>query len=125
MKTSSKKKKLNHFLAVWDMYGLESLHDVLHAKKLHDEWEKAKVLAILKEEKIPPAPKIIPLNTLLMRARVNSPRFYEIYEFATPFSFQEISKMFKEDPQTMADTVRKVGYKIYSDRVEIDKRVIV
>jgi hypothetical protein len=122
---SSKKKKLNHFLAVWDMYGLESLHDVLYAKKLHDEWEKAKVLAILKEEPIPPAPRIIPLNTLLMRARVNSHRFYEIYEFATPFSFQEISKMFKEDPQTMADTVRKVGYKIYSDRVEIDKRVIV
>jgi len=122
---SSKKKKLNHFLAVWDMHGLESLHDVLHAKKLHDEWEKAKVLAILKEEKIPPAPRIIPLNALLLRARYNSHRHYEIYEFATPFSFQEIKKMFEEDPQTMANTVREVGYKIHSDRVDVDTRVIV
>jgi hypothetical protein len=122
---SSKKKKLNHFLAVWDMYGLESLHDVLHAKKLHDEWEKAKVLAILKEEELPSQPRTIPLNVLLLRARVNSHRYYEIYEFTTPFSFQEIKNMFKEDPQTMANTVREVGYKIYSDLVEIDKRVIV
>jgi hypothetical protein len=122
---SSKKKKLNHFLAVWDMYGLESLHDVLHAKKLHDEWEKAKVLAILKEEELPSQPRTIPLNALLLRARMNTHRCYEIYEFATPFSFKEIEKMFKEDPQTMANTVREVGYKIHSDRVEIDKRVIV
>jgi len=122
---SSKKKKLNHFLAVWDMYGLESLHDVLHAKKLHDEWEKAKVLAILKEEELPPAPRIIPLNALLLRARVNTHRCYEIYEFATPFSFQEIKKMFEEDPQTIADSIREIGYKVYSDRLAVDKRVIV
>jgi hypothetical protein len=122
---SSKKKKLNHFLAVWDMYGLESLHDVLYAKKLHDEWEKAKVLAILKEEELPSQPRTIPLNALLLRARYNSHRHYEIYEFTTHFSFQEIKNMFKEDPQTMANTVREVGYKIHSDRVEIDKRVIV
>jgi len=122
---SSKKKKLNHFLAVWDMYGLESLHDVIEAKKLYDEWEKGKMMAILKEELYPPQPRTIPLNVLLLRARVNSHRYYEIYEFTTPFSFQEIKNMFKEDPQTMANTVREVGYKIYSDLVEIDKRVIV
>ena len=122
---SSKKKKPNHFLAVWDMYGLESLHDVLHAKKLLDEWEKGKMMAILKEELYPPQPRTIPLNVLLLRARVNTHRCYEIYEFTTPFSFKEIEKMFKEDPQTMADSIREIGYKVYSDRLAVDKRVIV
>jgi hypothetical protein len=122
---SSKKKKPNHFLAVWDMYGLESLHDVLHAKKLLDEWEKGKMMAILKEELYPPQPRTIPLNVLLLRARVNTHRCYEIYEFTTPFSFAEIKKMFEEDPQTIADSIREIGYKVYSDRLAVDKRVIV
>jgi hypothetical protein len=122
---SSKKKKLNHFLAVWDMYGLESLHDVLHAKKLLDEWEKGKMMAILKEELYPPQPRTIPLNVLLLRARMNTHRCYEIYEFTTPFSFAEIKKMFEEDPQTIADSIREIGYKVYSDRLAVDKRVIV
>ena len=122
---SSKKKKLNHFLAVWDMYGLESLHDALEAKKQFDDWEKAKMMAILKEEPYPPQPRTIPLNVLLLRARVNTHRCYEIYEFTTPFSFAEIKKMFEEDPQTIADSIREIGYKVYSDRLAVDKRVIV
>jgi hypothetical protein len=122
---SSRKKKLNNFVAVWDMYGLESLHDVLQAKKDFDEWEKKKIVAILKEEKEPPRPRGIPLQYILLRAKMNSPRNYEIYEFVSELSYNKVVEQFKKNPQAMADAIRSVGNKIYSDRAETYKQVIV
>ncbi len=122
---SSKKKTLNHFVAVWDMYGLESLHDVRKAKDDHDAWEKEKIFSILKEEREPIKPRGIPLQYLILRARMNSQRNYEIYEFESKLSFDEVEKQFKKNPQAMADAIRSVGYKIYSDRAEYNKQVIV
>ena len=122
---SSKKKKLNNFVAVWDMYGLESLHDVLQAKKDFDEWEKKKIVTILKEEPEPLRPRGVPLQYLLLRAKMNSQRKYEIYEFVSELSYDEVVKQFKKNPQSMADAIRSVGNKIYSDRAENYKQVIV
>jgi hypothetical protein len=122
---SSKKKKLNNFVAVWDMYGLESLYDVLQAKKDFDEWEKKKIVAILKEEQEPLRPRGIPLQYMLLRARMNSQRNYEIYEFVSELSYNKVVEQFKKNPQAMADAIRSVGNKIYSDRAGTYKQVIV
>jgi hypothetical protein len=122
---SSKKKTLNHFVAVWDMYGLESLHDVRKARDEHDAWEKEKIVSILKEQREPVKPRGVPLQYLILRARMNSQRNYEIYEFESKLSFDEVKQGFKKNPQAMAIAIRNVGYKIYSDRAEHNKQVIV
>lgn len=114
--TSSKRKKINHFIAVWDMTGLECLFDVSQAIKEYEDWEKAKTVAILKEEKTPPKPRGIPLEMMLLRARVNTQRKYEIYEFTSELSYKEVVNIFEEDPQVIVESIREIGHKIYSDR---------
>jgi hypothetical protein len=51
--SSSRKNKTKHYLAMWDMLGLECLYDVdLHMNR-NNEWDKKKIISILKEEKLP------------------------------------------------------------------------
>lgn len=119
----SKKKKLNHFLAVWDMYGLECLLDVGKLKDEHIEWEKKKIWAELKEDQFKDIEPKLPLQFMIMRARVNSQRQYEIYEFTSEIPYDDVKSLFETDPQTIVDSIRRVGYKVYSDRTE-KKQVI-
>ena len=107
------------------MLGLESLHNIDSAMRAHAAWEKLKIVAILKEEEYPAEPKGIPLQLLLLRARVNDQRNYEIYEFTTKMTYEEVKSYFDSDPQVMADAIREIGYKVYSNRANIKERVIV
>ena len=34
------------------------------------------------------------------------------------YIYDEVKEMFNTDPQTIVDAIRKVGYKVYSDRSE-------
>lgn len=120
----SKKKKTNHFLAVWDMLGLESLHDIGAHYKEVEEWEKKKIWNVLKEEDSEPRPLGPPLPLLLIRARMNTHRNYEIYEFHSELSYDEVKQQFVENPNTIAQSIRNIGHKIYSDRSEYIKQVI-
>ena len=121
----SKKKKTKHYLAMWDMLGLESLHDVdLHMNK-YNEWEKQKVVAILKEERIPNQPSGIPLQMMLLRAKVNSQRAYEIYEFNSIMAYDELKTAFEVDPQPVVEWIRENGKKVYSDYVKSNRKMIV
>lgn len=110
---------------MWDMQGLEYLYSVDKYLREHDDWEKAKIWATLKDEKAsqPPPPRI-PLNMMILRARYNSQRCYEIYEFDSGMSADEVRDMFKSSPQNMATTIRKVGIKIFSDYDNTPKQVI-
>ena len=121
----SKKKKTKHYLAMWDMLGLESLHDVdLHMNK-YNEWEKQKVVAILKEERIPTQPSGIPLQMMLLRAKVNSQRAYEIYEFNSTMAYDDLKEAFEIDPQPIVEWIRVNGKKVYSDYLKQDRKMIV
>ena len=121
----SKKKKTKHYLAMWDMLGLESLHDVdLHMNK-YNEWEKQKVVAILKEERIPSQPSGIPLQMMLLRAKVNSQRAYEIYEFNSTMAYDDLKEAFEIDPQPIVEWIRVNGKKVYSDYLKQDRKMIV
>lgn len=122
---TSQKKKSRHLIAMWDMYGLETVQDVDAWRKAHEEWEKKKMWDTLKGETMHDIkPPIIPLPMMILRARMNSQRQYEIYEFQSEFSKAEIEKMFKKSPQTIANTIRSVGMKIYSDYEKNDKVLI-
>jgi hypothetical protein len=121
----SRKKKTKHYLAMWDVLGLESLHDVdLHMDK-YNEWEKQKVVAILKEERIPSQPSGIPLQMMLLRAKVNSQRVYEIYEFNSTMAYDDLKEAFEIDPQPIVEWIRNNGKKVYSDYLKQDRKMIV
>jgi hypothetical protein len=119
------RKKTKHYLAVWDCNGLESLHDVDYHMDRYNEWEKQKVISILKEERIPASPLGIPLQMLILRARANSQRSYEIYEFNSTLKYKEITEAFNDNPQPIVEWIRENGKKVYSDYVKSERKLIV
>ena len=60
---------------------------------------------------------------MLMRARYNTQRHYELYAITADDGINQkhIEQMFENDPQGSADTVRRIGHKIWSDRVKQDR----
>jgi len=108
---------MNTFLVMWDMYGLECLFNVT-------EWHKQTTWSILTEKETPNRPNI---NMMMLRAKMNSQRCYEIYSFNADEGVGEdcIRQSFKDNPQGIVNLIRKQGNKIYSDRSETTKQVIV
>ena len=121
----SRKNKAKHYLAMWDMLGLESLHDVDFHMDKYNEWEKQKVVAILKEQPIPIRPAGIPLQMMILRAKVNSQRAYEIYEFNSTLKYKELTEAFNDNPQPIVEWIRENGKKVYSDYVKSERKLIV
>ena len=122
----SSKKKLTRFVVMWDMLGLESLINVTKMEQEHERWEKENIWRILKEDKTTTKPDSgVPLHMMIMRARYNSHRHYEIYAFDSELSEEDIRETFENSPQVMADAIRNVGHKFYSDRVDKKTQVIV
>ena len=125
-KKKSREQKTD-WLAVWDTLGLESLHNVSEWQDKFTEWQKQKVWNELKGQKSePPPPPEIPLKMMLMRARFNSQRFYEIYTFSTTGRIGEadLRDWFQTSPQDAADWVRKNGNKIFGEGMGEQKAVI-
>ena len=119
------RKKIKHYLAVWDCNGLESLHDVDYHMDRYNEWEKQQVVAILKEEQVPARPTGIPLKMLILRAKFNSQRAYEIYEFTSTLKYKELTEAFNDNPQPIVEWIRENGVKVYSDYVRQERKMIV
>jgi len=119
------RKKTKHYLAVWDCNGLESLHDVDYHMDRYNEWQQQQVVAILKEERVPERPIGIPLQMLILRARFNSQRAYEIYEFNSTLKYKEIVEAFNDNPQPIVEWIRENGKKVYSDYVKQERKMIV
>ena len=108
---------MHSFLIVWDQNGLEFVGDITQEEK-NMAWAK------LKDESFQPT--IPSLSNLLLRARYNSHRHYEIYLVSAVdgITASDIIDMFNHAPQQAADTIRRLGKEIYSDRV-IKKPVII
>lgn len=121
----SLKKKTTRFVAMWDMTGLECLINVTAIQKEHARWEKENIFRILKDQNKTMKPANVPLDMMIMRARANSQRHYEIYTFESELSEKYIKETFKTDPQVIVDAIRNVGHELYSDRVIKKTQVIV
>jgi hypothetical protein len=65
-------------------------------------------------------------NHLLLRARVNSQRHYEVYtcEATDGITAEDIKEMFEAGPQSAADTIRRLGHCLHSDRATNDRVLI-
>ena len=110
---------------MWDMFGLECLINVTQIEKQHEQWEKENVFRVLKNESTTPKPKHVPLEQMLMRARYNSQRHYEIYAFDSTLTEKDIRETFENTPQVIVDSIRRTGHEFYSDRVLERIQVIV
>jgi hypothetical protein len=110
---------------MWDMTGLEALINVTKIEKEHEQWEKEKVWSILKEENTKPKPAHVPLMMMIMRAKANTQRHYEIYTFDSELSEEDIREAFEVYPQVIVDSIRNIGHKFYSDRADKKQQVIV
>jgi hypothetical protein len=102
----------HQFIIMWDCNGLEYLADIT-ADEQRVTWER------LKGNQVPRHSYANPQH-LVLRARYNSQRHYEIYTFnaAEGIGEQDIRDMFAASPQTAADTIRRVGYCLHSDRAQ-------
>lgn len=100
------------FIAMWDCDGLEFLHDIT-------DMEGEAMMSGLKGEtyKMP-----FDVGMMIMRARYNNQRSYEIYTFTTDdVDYRSVKDMFEYSPQTIVDAIRKNGNKIYSDYSKKEK----
>ena len=123
---ASNKKSVKNFIAMWNNQGLECIFDVDAEMAQRDAYEKRKLWNILKDEKMLEYRSSIPLQSLILRARANSQRHYEIYQFTTDgIDMDDVKSMFEDNPQFIVNHIRKNGRKIYSDRFEIKNSVIV
>jgi hypothetical protein len=106
---------MKQYLAMWDMYGLECLIDT---GELHKQY----MWSILSETSKPNVPN---LQMMLLRAKMNSQRCYEIYSFNADDNLTEevIKHTFQIAPQGIVDFIRAHGNKIFSDRTE--KKVVI
>jgi hypothetical protein len=123
---ASNKKSVKNFIAMWDNQGLECIFDVDAEMAQRDAYEKRKLWNILKDEKMLEYRPSIPLQSMILRAKYNSQRHYEIYQFVTDgMSEKEVREIFAECPQTLVEWIRENGNKIYSDYVKSDRKLIV
>ena len=102
----------HQFLVVWDCTGLEYVADITEDEQRR-MWEKLQGNNSPKHSYANP-------SHLILRARANPQRHYEIYTFnaVEGITKDDIQEMFDGSPQTAADTIREVGRCIYSDRAQ-------
>jgi hypothetical protein len=105
------------FAAMWDCNGLEAIVDVT-------ERQQQRAWAMLKGIRNPPV-EVPNLMHWQLRAQANPQRHYEIYilEVEEGITVEDVRMAFEADPQEMADTVRRIGHKFYSDRAPEKVRI--
>lgn len=107
---------LGTFAIMWDCHGLEACERVPSPAHI--------TFALLKGDSLPELPKI---NHWALRAKFNPQRNYEIYVITAQPGIErdDIVSMFDANPQSAADTIRRIGQCYYSDRSQTDKIAIV
>ena len=113
--TDTEDPRPSQFAIMWDCNGLEAVARVPNPADT--------TFALLKGAEPPRPPNI---NHWQLRARYNSQRHYEIYIITADSGIVEddIRNMFEADPQTAANTIRRIGEKYYSDRAQEERVVI-
>lgn len=108
-----------NFIVMWCCEGLEAIIDV-------EDIEHNNMLHAIKTGKLPKASLDHYVTMMTFRARVNTQRHYEIYAISAQEGIDEddIREMFDNNPQYAADTCRRIGEMIYSDRVKEKPAII-
>jgi hypothetical protein len=109
------------FIFSWDIYGVEAIIPISQ----YEYWEHEYLLKILERgSNVPdrnPLQSII--QALILRAKFNNQRQYEIYAVGCSEECDEAfwRQQWEVYPQATADIIRERGHKIYSDRIDSSK----
>lgn len=109
----------NAYIVYWCNEGLESVTPITQ----YEQWDADNTFRVLNDEDPIRNPLNTIIQTMILRARFNSQRHYEIYAIeADPgITDRDIEAMFDSNPQGSADTIRRIGVKIYSDRAKNER----
>jgi len=94
---------MNAYMAYFDTLGFEWIFNV-------SEYEKKKFWAVLKGDEKVDFP--IPRHAIL-RAQHNPQRFPEIWAFESEISLEELNEYAEEQPQELADAIRRCGQNVF------------
>ena len=104
----------NAFIFSWDCNGIEAIVPISQ----YEGWDAENTFRILADKPTERNPLDSIVRNLVLRARYNTQRHYEIY--AVDCSADMDEKFWREQweahPQFTADLIRERGQKIYSDR---------
>ena len=116
-------KKQNLFILSWDNTGLEACVDITKDRDQSETFEQDKLFDIIRDpDSVPRNEHLVKVNQMvgmmIMRARANPQRHYEIYTVTTDrgITQQDLRYLFESTPQTAADMIRERGNQLYSDR---------
>ena len=106
----------NAFIFSWDNMGIESIIPITQ----YEHIEQQNLIRILSEKPTVRTPLDGIVRSLLLRARYNPQRHYEIYAIDCTEEMDEKfwHKQWEEHPQFTAELIRERGHKLYSDRAE-------
>ena len=105
---------INAFIFSWDNNGIESIVPISQ----YEHWDKQNLIRMLSEKPTERNPLDIIVRNLILRAKFNTQRHYEIYAIDCDPGLDEAfwREQWREHPQYTADLIRKKGHKIYSDQ---------
>ena len=105
----------NAFIFSWDQLGIEAIVPITQ----YEHHDKQNLIRILSEKSVERNPLDSIVRSLILRARYNPQRHYEIYAVDCDESMDEKfwREQWEEHPQATADLIRDRGHKLYSDRV--------
>lgn len=106
----------NAYLVYWCNEGLESVVPITE----YEQWDRDNTFRVLNNQETVRNPLNQMIQNMMLRARVNSQRHYELYAIDCDNSIDktDIEQMFETDPQSAADLFRSRGHRLYSDRAE-------
>ena len=104
----------NAFIFSWCNEGIESIIPITQ----YEHWDKQNLMNMLAEKPTQRNPLDTIVRNLLLRARFNSQRHYEIYAIDCDKDLDEQfwREQWAEHPQFTAELVRERGHKLFSDR---------
>lgn len=107
-------KTKNAYIFSWDMYGIESIVPITQYELI----DRDNLLRILKEQKPIRNPLNSVIQSLILRARFNPQRHYEIYavDCDPDLDIKFWQEQWESDPQGTAEIIRTRGHRLYSDR---------
>jgi hypothetical protein len=104
----------NAFIFSWDQEGIEAIIPITQ----YEHHDKQNLIRMLGEKPVARNPLNSIMQSLLLRAKFNPQRHYEIYAVDCVEDMDEVfwREQWEEYPQATAELIRERGHKIYSDR---------
>lgn len=108
----------NAFLFSWDCTGVEAVIPITE----YEDWDTANAFNVLEGKAKTANPLNSTVNAILMRARYNPQRFYEVYvvDCDEGITVGDWRDMWEINPQMCADIIRARGVKLYGEPMPVN-----